>query len=210
MQFNALAAFLLTATILTMAPGLDTANVLRSAANEGPRAGSLTALGIAMGCLCWGAAAAFGLGAIMHARPLIFEALRCAGAVYLVYLGLRLIFRPRRVIGDEACVDVAKVSALPTIRRGFLTNILNPKVGLFYLTLLPQFVPKGGGSGDAFALACMQVGIALVWFVSLAALTNYIRLWLRIPKVARMLDQGTGGFFVLLALEIGFSAAMNA
>jgi threonine/homoserine/homoserine lactone efflux protein len=211
MSFDSLSAFLVAATLLTMAPGLDTAMVLRVAATDGSRQGAFTALGIAIGCLCWGAATAFGLGALIEAWPLAFEVLRWVGALYLAWFGTRLLLNPRRAIAIVETRPLPSTAvALGSVGRGFATNILNPKVGLFYLTLLPQFVPESGKGSDAFMLACIHVVIALVWFVAVAVLTGGIRPLLRRPGTVRLLDRVTGGIFVLLALQLGLSSALDA
>ena len=193
-----------------MVPGLDTAMVLRVAAADGSRQGAFTAMGIAIGCLCWGAATAFGLGALIDAWPFAFEVLRWAGALYLASFGARLLLHPRRTFTIEATGPIPSATlALGSLGRGFATNILNPKVGLFYLTLLPQFVPEGGKGSDAFALACIHVAIALAWFVVLAALTGSIRPLMRRPGTVSVLDRVTGGIFVLLAFQLGLSSALD-
>jgi threonine/homoserine/homoserine lactone efflux protein len=211
-DFSGLAAFVVTATLLTMVPGLDTATVLRSAAGDGTRSGIFTAVGVAIGCLCWGVAAAFGLGALMHAQPRLFDMVRWTGAIYLCWIGFRLLSNPGRafVLEELVATFAPPRAALPSVRRGFLTNITNPKVGLFYLTLLPQFVPRGGGRTDAVVLACIHVAIALGWFVTLAILTGGIRPWLRKPSVMITLDRTTGIVFVLLALQIGVTTSLRA
>jgi threonine/homoserine/homoserine lactone efflux protein len=208
MHATGLLPFVVTAALLTMAPGLDTAMVLRSATADGPRSGALTAFGVAAGCLCWGTAAAFGLGALMHAHPTLFEGLRWGGVVYLGWIGGRLLLDPRRVFAFSGPTHIQTPSVFAAVRRGFVTNILNPKVGLFYLTLLPQFIPRDGGSRDAFMLACVHVIIALTWFLTLSALTGSVRRWLRQPSVASRLDQLTGGVFIVFALQLSLSAGL--
>lgn len=202
MPVENLVAFLVTATALTMVPGLDTAMVLRSATLDGARHGIATAIGIAIGCLCWGTAAAFGLAALLRAWPSLFVLLKWAGAIYLAWLGLQFLFRPRRALaaGTEAGPESSLGSAM---RRGFTTNMLNPKVGIFYLTLLPQFIPASArGSGPALMLAFLHVGIALIWFWLLSTISEKIRPWLRRPGVMRTLDRVTGGIFVILGVEL--------
>lgn len=204
-------AFLLTATVLTMAPGLDTAMLLQSATTNGPRHGVATAGGIALGCLCWGTAAALGLTALLHAWPLAFEILKWGGAAYLGWLGAHLLIRPRRAGGNGEDATSPTVSLRWSVRRGYVTNILNPKVGLFYLTLLPQFVPPGAaGESYALFLAFTHVAIALIWFGLLAILAGGIRPWLRLPGVMPVLDRITGGVFVALGLQLGLIANVHA
>lgn len=199
------AAFVVTATVLTMAPGLDTAMVLRSAAVDGAARGVATAVGVSIGCLCWGSAAVLGLSALLQAWPLAFTALKWGGAAYLGWFGLQLLLHPRQAFAPsgEVGAGAPAVGIEKALRRGYVTNILNPKVGLFYLTLLPQFVPHAGaGRGYAFLLACTHVGIALAWFVVLATITGAIRPWLRRPGVVPALDRCTGGIFIVLGLQL--------
>ncbi|WP_037493735.1 LysE family translocator [Sphingomonas sp. PAMC 26605] len=210
MPIDILVPFIVTATVLTMVPGLDTAMVLRAATIQGARYGVATAFGVALGCLCWGTAAAFGLAALLHAWPLAFLALRWTGALYLAWLGAQLVMRPRKALVLEAGGDPGD-GLWTAARRGFTTNILNPKVGLFYLTLLPQFVPhQARGGGMAFLLATLQVAIALVWFSTLSALAHGIRSWLRRPGVVVALDRVTGGIFVLLGYELTQFTGLHA
>lgn len=202
MSTQTYAAFLVTATLLTMVPGLDTAMVLRSATADGSRAGMATGLGIAIGCLCWGATAAFGLTALLDAWPLAFEGLRWTGAIYLGWLGAQFLLHPRIALATDEEVGRA-ATIFGATRRGFTTNILNPKVGAFYLTLLPQFVPAGDANqARALVLAAIHAVIVIIWFSILAVVTGGIRPWLRRPGVVPTLDRVTGGILVLLGIQL--------
>lgn len=210
-NLETLPAFLATAAILTMVPGLDTALVLRAASADGSRQGAFTAIGIAFGCLCWGTSAAFGLNGLLQAWPQAFEALRWAGALYLGWLGARLLLSPRLSFDAANGAAASHNDARASVLRGFTTNILNPKVGLFYLTLLPQFVPHGAvGGGYALMLACLHVVIALLWFLLLSSLTQGVRFWLRRPGMVRRLDQLTGCIFVALGAHMTLAVALPA
>lgn len=198
----ALIAFALAAALLTITPGLDTAIVLRAAAS-GPRAGWAAALGVGAGCFAWGAAAAFGLGALLAASPLAFGALKGAGALYLVVVGVKLIARPRRAFSRQD-VDEAR----GTFRRGFLTNMLNPKVGIFYMTFLPQFVPAGAPVAlFCLTLAGVHVALALIWSALLIGLTQPLGRALRKPRVVGALDRLTGGVFVAFGVRLAAAQA---
>lgn len=193
-------AFLVTATLLTMVPGLDTAMVLRSATAEGPPAGIGAAVGIAAGCLCWGGTAAFGLSALVDAWPLAFDLLRWFGAAYLAWLGANLLLRPRPTFISDG---EARGTITAAAGRGFVTNILNPKVGAFYLTLLPQFIPAGAaGEGRAVFLAATHSLIVVIWFSVLAIITGGIRPWLKRPGVVPTLDRITGVILVVLGIQL--------
>lgn len=199
-----LLAFAGTAIVVVITPGLDTAFILRTAATEGRRSGIAAAIGIGFGCLCWGGAAAFGLGALLASSPTAFAALKSVGAAYLLWLGVKLLSRPRLAPREAAShtVPTAPASA-GALRRAFATNILNPKVGVFYLTLLPQFVPPGVNAGwYSFGLAALHVSLATLWFTTLATLTASASHLLRKPDAVPVLDRITGGVFLAFGLHL--------
>ena len=202
---QALAAYLVAAGLLTLTPGLDTALVLRTAAVEGPRRAALAAIGISVGCLVWGAAVALGLGVLLQASTLAFTAIKWIGAAYLVWLGLNLILKPRERF-EVAAGGPTGGGDFTWMRRGLLTNLLNPKVGVFYVSFLPQFLPDGVQAGPfIFLLAVIHVVIGTAWSGCLIAATRPIATALKRPAVVGWLDRATGvvflGFGVKLALE---------
>jgi threonine/homoserine/homoserine lactone efflux protein len=139
---QSLVAFTSVAAILTITPGLDTALILRTAAVEGPRRAMLAALGIALGCFAWALAVGLGLGALLSASQLAYDLLRWVGALYLLILGWRLIRAPRQQFELTGGIPAESPGGRPNwLLRGFLTNLLNPKIGLFYVSFLPQFIP---------------------------------------------------------------------
>jgi threonine/homoserine/homoserine lactone efflux protein len=202
---QALSAYVVAAGVLTLTPGLDTALVLRTSAVEGPKRAGLAALGIIGGCLVWGAAVALGLGALLAASSLAFTVLKWAGAAYLVWLGLNLILKPR----DKFELSNGAPSAggdFTWMRRGLLTNLLNPKVGVFYISFLPQFLPTGVAPAPfIFLLAVIHAALGLAWSACLIGATRPIARALKQAAVVRWLDRITGGVFlgfgVRLALE---------
>jgi threonine/homoserine/homoserine lactone efflux protein len=138
---HALIAFALAAGLLTITPGLDTALVLRTAAVEGRRRGLLAGLGISCGVLVWGLAGAVGISALLAVSHYAYTALRIGGACYLTYLGITLLLRrpshppvPKANMLHAIVEPTAAVSGSRWFARGFLTNILNPKVGVFYIS----------------------------------------------------------------------------
>jgi threonine/homoserine/homoserine lactone efflux protein len=202
-----LLAFCLAATLLTITPGLDTAMVLRSAVAGGPRQAIATAIGIGLGCLAWGAAVALGLGIVLTASTLAYTVLKWAGAGYLLWLGVNLLFHPRKGIEAETAARAVPVSRSEAMRRGFLTNLLNPKVGVFYVTFLPQFVPVGANVAlFSFALACIHVTLGTVWFAILIAATTPLNRQLRRPAVVQMLDRMTGVVFIGFGVKLALSS----
>ena len=204
----ALLAFTATAALLTITPGLDTALVLRTAAAEGPRRAMLAAAGIALGCLAWALLVGAGLGALLATSQLAYEVLRWAGALYLLALGVKLIGSPRRILDlsvpDEGTIAPARPNWL---LRGFLTNILNPKIGVFYVSFLPQFIPPGSSVlGWSVLLASIHNVLGLAWFAALVAATRPLLGVLRRPGVMTWLDRLTGMLFIGFGLKLALGA----
>jgi len=204
---QSLSAFVVAASLFTLLPGLDTAMILRTAAVEGPKRAALAAIGIICGCLVWGTAVALGLGALLAASAAAFNLLKWAGAAYLVWLGLNLIFKPRARIDLAAAATAAPAAGnLAWMRRGLLTNLLNPKVGVFYVSFLPQFLPTGVAPAPfIFLLAVIHAVLGFTWSACLIGATRPIAGLLKRATVVRWLDRVTGGVFlgfgVRLALE---------
>ncbi|THD53379.1 LysE family translocator [Phenylobacterium sp.] len=201
---QALLAFSLAAGLLTITPGLDTALVLRAAAVEGPRRAALAAIGIGLGCLVWGAAAALGLAALLQASAMAFNVLKWGGAAYLVWLGFGMLLKPRDRF-DVGAGAASGASPLAWLHKGLLTNLLNPKIGVFYVSFLPQFLPKGVAPAPfIFLLAGLHVLMGLVWFAVLIAATRPIAKALKTPEVVRWLDRATGLVFLGFGARLAF------
>jgi len=195
----ALIAYLAAATLLTITPGLDTAIVLRTSAVEGPRRAALAALGVICGCLAWGIAAALGLGVLLAASHLAYTVLRWAGAAYLAWLGIKLILQPRSQL-DLAAAGGPRGNWLA---RGLLNNLLNPKIGVFYVSFLPQFVPAQVAAGPfIFLLAAIHALLGVIWFAALIAATSPIKRWLSRQLVMRWIDRVTGAVFIGFGLRL--------
>lgn len=198
--------FIVASGLLTITPGVDTVLVLRTSTSDGQRGGAAASLGICLGLLVWGTGAAFGLTALLAASTLAFSIVKYAGATYLVYLGVKLILRPRGALaktnGAEENASASR-SANGAFQRGFLSNILNPKVGVFYVTFLPQFIPHGVNvAGFSMLLAGIHVLLTLAWFSLLIALTIPLGRFLAKPKVVRNLDRVTGCVLVGFGLKL--------
>ncbi|MEG3168024.1 LysE family transporter [Sphingomonas sp. LB3N6] len=123
-----------------------------------------------------------------------YTVLKWAGAAYLLWLGVNLLLRPRNGIMDDTVSPPIPVRRGEAMRRGFLTNLLNPKIGVFYATFLPQFVPAVSNvAAFSFALAFIHVTIGTAWFTMLIAATAPFNGQLCRPAVVRALDRMTGG-----------------
>lgn len=197
---TSLIAFIITAGIVTISPGLDSVLVLRTAASEGPRQAIVTGLGIALGCLAWAIVVAAGLGALLEASQLAYDGLRWAGAAYLIWLGFKLLRHPRRSFTTD--LQPARPSRA-AFARGALTNLLNPKVGVFYVSFLPQFVPTGVPVGPyVMMLGAIHLLEGLIWFACLIIATQALTRWLHRASVVTWLDRVTGGLFVAFGLSV--------
>jgi threonine/homoserine/homoserine lactone efflux protein len=201
---GSLIAFTAAAALLTVTPGLDTALVLRTAAVEGRRRAFAAALGIGLGCLAWGALVAFGLGALLAASEIGYRLLKWLGAAYLLWLGVQLILSRRTEL--VATGAVRRRGGANWLRRGLLTNLLNPKVGMFYVSFLPQFVPAGANvAAMTLLLAAIHVALGMAWFAALIGATAPLGRALGRPSVIRTLDRMTGGVFLLFGAKLALS-----
>lgn len=193
----ALLTFLAASAVLTITPGLDTVLVVRTAVVEGPRRAAAAALGICCGLLLWGVAVALGVGALLAASSLAYAALRWAGAAYLVWLGLTLLLRPRREVPRAVPPALGDRRMGTWFMRGLLSNLTNPKVGVFYVTFLPQFVPSGMPVAPFIALlAAIHVTEGIVWLTLLILATRSMASLLLRPAVTRFLDRLTGAVLI--------------
>lgn len=200
-----LLAFFAAAVILTVTPGVDTAMVPRAATVDGRKPALLAAAGIALGCLIWGAAVSLGLRALLRASELGYHVVKFANAAYLLWLGVTLLLKPRSVFSpDEAKLPSPRVRE--AFWRGFLTNLLNPKVGVFYVTFLPQFVPAGANVAVySYLLTRLHVGLTLGWFGVLVTATVPLGRFLRQPSAMKTLDRLTGGIFIAFGVKLAAS-----
>ncbi|WP_338563768.1 LysE family translocator [Erwinia sp. E_sp_B04_7] len=200
---DALLAFSFAAVLLTLTPGLDTALVLRTATVEGRKQAVRAALGISAGCLIWGVAVAFGLGALVAVSELAYDILKYCGAAYLSWLGINMLLRPRK---QFAVAETSNKPAENWFLKGVLGNALNPKVGIFYVSFLPQFIPQGHSPVIwTFALVSIHMVIGIIWSMMLIGATRPLAALLRKEKVIRWLDRTTGMIFLLFAARLAFS-----
>ncbi len=200
--------FLAAAVMLAVLPGPDTLYVLGRTVAQGKRAGLWSLAGIGTGCLGHVLASTLGLSALLAASPLAFVALKWLGALYLAWLGAQLLLEAWR--GGQGAAAVAAARAAGRVdfgrlyRQGIVTNLLNPKVGLFFVSFLPQFVDPATKSAWTFAiLGVTFVVIGLVWIlVLMVALDFSTRQWHGRQTFNRVMKGGTGTLFVGLATKL--------
>jgi threonine/homoserine/homoserine lactone efflux protein len=205
---EALVGFGVVVALLTVIPGLDTALVLRTALTRSRGAAFATALGIQAGTVVWGVAAAVGATALLAASQVAFEVVRLAGAGYLVVLGVLLIRSSlRRGPGAEPLPVAAPGGAWRGAVTGFGTNLLNPKVGVFYLATIPQFLPDGMSPLLAgVLLAGVHTVLGMVWFTGIILGAAALGARIRSPRFARWVDRITGAVLVLFGVRLAVDA----
>jgi RhtB (resistance to homoserine/threonine) family protein len=199
-----LVAFLGVAALLTIAPGPDMALVLRNALNHGRAVVVPTAAGIGTGCLIWGAASSLGVAALLAASAQLYEGLKLAGAAYLVFLGLLALRAAWRRHGPVAGQrESGTLSREGAYRQGLLTNLLNPKVGVFYATFLPQFIAPGQPVfATSMLLASIHVTMGLAWLTAYGYGASRLGDALRTGRVRRALEGASGVVLVAFGLRL--------
>ncbi len=208
---TAVTSFAAVAGLLTIVPGLDTAMVLRSAASQGRKHGFATALGVSSGTLIWGAGAAVGVSALLTASTVAYTAVRIAGAIYMILLGSRLLLRAVRERGADRVVDEPRVMRRGGVARswsaGLMTNLLNPKIGAFYVAVLPQFIPAHDSHlAVGLLLAFIHDLEGIVWFTAIILGTHTFRAALSRRSTRRAIDGATGTALIGFGLKLGLSA----
>lgn len=196
--------------LLTITPGADTALVVRSALSRGRVAALLTVAGICVGCLVHSIASALGLSILLSRSAAAFEAVRIVGALYLAFLGLQSLWAAWKGHGGGLLpaggVEVRRQQPWRSFSEGLLTNLLNPKMPLFYVTFLPQFIdPRGNVVVESMMLASIHIAMAVVWLGSFALFLGRLSGYLRRESIRRRLEAATGVVF----LALGFRLAME-
>lgn len=193
MPLENLVAFIAASFLIALSPGPGTAVVLRQSVH-GRKAALATVFGMEVGVACWAVAAALGLSVLLTASEIAYHALRIGGAVFLIYLGLKALL-------SRTKAETAPPPASHAFRSGLVVNLANPKLGVFAISFLPQFVPAGeAGQGVLLFLAAFWVVIDTVWYLVIVSILHTIRGWLRRPRVRPALEKLSGG--VLLALGV--------
>ncbi|HAT33644.1 MAG TPA: lysine transporter LysE [Janthinobacterium sp.] len=200
--------FIISGLALNILPGPDSLLVVARSATQGWRAGSAAALGIGSGTMVHVLAAAVGLSALLSTSAAAFTAVKWVGAAYIVYVGMNLL-RQRRAAAPSS--TLARPAPLPYRKiyfQGFLTNVLNPKVALFFLAFVPQFIAADAASKPlAFiVLGCIFNVNGMLWCNGLAVFSAFASARLRIkPRVGAWLARVTGGLFIALGLKLALS-----
>jgi threonine/homoserine/homoserine lactone efflux protein len=203
-----LGLFIVSGLLLNITPGPDSLLIMSRSASHGWRAGAAAALGIGAGTLVHVTAGAVGLSALLAASATAFVVIKLVGAAYLVWLGLGMLWQRRRGAGPATDAPAASVPPLPlwaVFRQGLLTNVLNPKVALFFLAFVPQFI---GADASHKGLAFLVLGLVfdlngMLWCLSLAAFTAGASRRVRVPASwVTALNRSIGMLFLLFGLRL--------
>jgi threonine/homoserine/homoserine lactone efflux protein len=199
----ALLSFTATGALITISPGPDSLLVLRTSVAAGPRSAAMAAAGICAGLSAWALAAAFGVSAILAASTPLYQLLKAAGAAYLCWLGVRIIRQSMNKEPREESLEFPSRTPLRWFSVGLFTNLLNPKVGALYISLLPQFVPEGAAAGPfTLALAIIHILEGAIWFFVLIVATLPLSRWLVHPPVRHAIDRSTGVILIGLGVRL--------
>jgi threonine/homoserine/homoserine lactone efflux protein len=205
-------AFVGVAAILTILPGADMALVTRNVLVVGRQRTMLTITGICAGCVIHAAASALGLSAILATSATAFNVVKSLGAAYLVWIGIQSIRESRRsgIPADLSPASLAparrsSISLVSPLSQGFLTNLLNPKVAIFYLTFLPQFI----GPGEpvlrrSLVLATIHIAMGFIWLTTYAWFIDRLGAVLTRPMVKAWLERVTGGLLIALGARLAW------
>lgn len=201
---TSLTSFSIAAALMTMTPGIDTALVLRTTAVETGTKAMVAGAGISLGVLFWGILSAVGLGAVLAVSETAYLVLKIAGAGYLVWLGGNMLVSAfLRQATHPAEVEVPHISIKGWFFRGLFTNLLNPKIGVFYVSFLPQFMVEGiSPVGYSAALAGLHGVMGLIWFAAIVLATRPVTRILKKPVVTRSLDSITGAVLIGFGLKL--------
>ncbi|MGZ4299265.1 MAG: LysE family translocator [Solirubrobacteraceae bacterium] len=201
-----LLVFIGVAAIVIVIPGPDTAVVTKNVLIHGRRAGLGTSLGVSAGLAIWTIAAAVGVASLVRASEVGFTALKLVGALYLVWLGIQALRAAGREIGDEATSRPAGgpvMGARAAFRQGCLSDLANPKIGIFFTSLLPQFVSAGHPVLLPFLiLGAIFVAMTVIWLLTYTVVAARVAETLMRPRVRAALDRFTGVVLIGLGMRL--------
>ena len=218
--WSAALSFAVVAGLMTITPGLDTALVIRTGAREGRRSAMAATLGIASGIFLWAIVAAVGISALLLASTTAYTVVKIAGAVYMVWLGVGMILSAVRRRREEPAADTGMIDAtavaegardrsgrpLAFYRQGLLANLMNPKVGAFYVALIPQFIPPETPALAAGSLlGLVHVAETLLWFGLIIVAVHWMKDFFARPAVQRWTDAVAGTVITALGLRLALA-----
>jgi threonine/homoserine/homoserine lactone efflux protein len=206
MLTSSLLAFLGISVLVIVTPGPDTAMTIRGVMLGGRHGGIATAAGVALGQIIWALATAAGLVAVLLASEPVFQAVKLLGAAYLVYLGARMLWSAwRQTCPSEATIMIgrAKTSPLALFRQGLISDLGNPKMAVFFASILPQFASAGQGMFSELALlGIVFSGLTFLWLCLYAVALARLGHFLGRPRIKRSFEAIMGGLLMALGIRL--------
>lgn len=209
---NEIVSYILVVTVLTIMPGVDSMIVMKNTMTYQKSAGRMTVLGILAGHFLWIVVSILGLAVIITNSPALFNIIKYLGAAYLIYIGVKS-FMSKTLVSTSA-LDNAEDKEMKSnglrssYMNGFISNILNPKVLIFYITILPQFVAEDSeisGVMQLIILAGIMLVISMSWFLLVVETVSYMKRWLYKPGFQSILAKGAGIIIILFGIRTALS-----
>lgn len=207
MDITSLTTYLAAITLLTLTPGVDTMLVIRNTARGGWRDGAVSSLGICSGLFIHATISAVGISVVLLQAAWAYNALKLAGAGYLIWLGYcswrKVINKETFVVANGAISREKDFIAWRSLREGLLSNVLNPKTAVFYMAFLPQFInPDRSALAQSLFLAGLHFIIAMLWQCLLALMVRQLKGWLQRPRVSWVFNGVTGTVMIALGVRV--------
>jgi threonine/homoserine/homoserine lactone efflux protein len=201
-----LAGFVALAVLVIVTPGPDTALTIRSTLAGGRRAGTMTALGVAFGQVCWALATSVGLSALLVAAEPVFAALKLAGAAYLVFLGAQSLWSAVRRRSNSPTTHLPSGASSSALRQGLVSNLSNPKMAVFFPSLLPQFVALDSSAFvPLLTLGFIFAAMTLSWLAGYAVLVARAGDLLRRSRIRRAFEAATGAVLIAFGVRVAIA-----
>lgn len=207
---DSLLTYISIAAMMVVIPGADTMLVVKNTLNYGPKAGRYTLLGITMGLSFWTLIAVLGLSVVIAKSVVLFNMIKYLGAAYLIFLGVKSFFAKSSFSLEEIQAQAntptksLKRHNKDSFMQGLLSNILNPKTVIVYITIMPQFITLNGNvNQQLIVLALILSLLAVVWFLLLVSIIDYAKKWLKNSKFQKAFQKSTGLLLVGFGIKTG-------
>ena len=203
--------FFIAITILTMIPGADTMMVIRNSIRGGLTDGAITSAGICTGLFFHAAVSGCGLALILYNSAQLYHFIKIIGAFYIIWLGFQNIWDAKKRYSSALSPENISYISQPlsigkSFREGILSNVLNPKTAIFYITFMPQFMTEGGNPvAQIFVLTAIHFGISFIWQCLLASVVGKAKELMTAPKSRSFIEATAGSILVGLGLKLATS-----
>ncbi len=203
-----LLAYIPVATLMVVIPGADTMLLMKNTLSYGPKAGRFTVLGMLSGLSFWTGIAILGLSVVIAKSVILFTTIKYLGAAYLIYLGIKSLISKQTLAVDQmersADVPVDRRYHKKSFMQAMLSNVLNPKTVIVYITIMPQFINLNGHvNQQLIILASILTGLAAAWFLILVYVVDYAKKWLNDKKHQQMFQRVAGILLVGFGIKTG-------